>query len=124
MTLLENHCVEFYNGVKCPLLGLGTYLGLGDECYEAVKAAIGLGYRHIDTAAVYKNEKQVGRAVNDAIAEFGLRRDELFVVTKLSPTCNHPRLVVAALRQSNFSSYTLCLTFSLQAQSGIFSLSK
>ena len=64
-----------------PLFGLGTWLAPGDECYTSVKAAIGLGYRLIDTAAMYGNEVEVGRAVRDS----GVPREEIFVVSKLMP---------------------------------------
>lgn len=67
------------NGI--PLLGLGTYPLMGDEAYSAVRMAIDLGLRHIDTAQMYGNERDVGRAV----AESGLPRSALFVVTKVDP---------------------------------------
>jgi diketogulonate reductase-like aldo/keto reductase len=67
------------NGI--PLLGSGTYPLMGEECYRTVRMAIDLGIRHIDTAQMYGNEKDVGRALR----ECGLARDELFVVTKVDP---------------------------------------
>ncbi len=67
------------NGI--PQLGLGTYPLLGDEVYNAVRMAIDLGYRHIDTAQMYGNEAGVGRAIKDC----GVRREELFIVTKVDP---------------------------------------
>ncbi|RGU91475.1 aldo/keto reductase [Segatella copri] len=68
------------NGVKIPTPGFGTFLTPdGATCVEAVKAAIAAGYTHIDTAAVYKNEKSVG----EGIKESGIKRENLFVTSKV-----------------------------------------
>ncbi|KXT86077.1 aldo/keto reductase [Streptococcus panodentis] len=68
------------NGVGIPVLGFGTWKAQdGEEAYQAVLAALEAGYRHIDTAAVYKNEESVGRAIKDS----GIPREELFITTKL-----------------------------------------
>src|SRR5689334_5348876 len=64
-----------------PLLGLGTWLARGESARHAVLTALELGYRHIDTASMYGNEEQVGRA----LAESGVPRDAVFVTTKLWP---------------------------------------
>jgi 2,5-diketo-D-gluconate reductase B len=64
-----------------PELGLGTYPLKGNDAYYAVRMAIDLGYRHIDTAQMYGNEIEVGKAVKDC----GVARDEFFVVTKVDP---------------------------------------
>ncbi len=53
----------------------------GSECYRAVRYAIDVGYRHVDTATMYRNEREVGRAVRDS----GVRREDLFLTTKLAP---------------------------------------
>lgn len=66
------------NGVMMPVVGLGVYKS-GEGTYDAVKAAIEMGYRHIDTAAFYQNEEAVGAAIKDS----GVAREELFVTTKL-----------------------------------------
>jgi 2,5-diketo-D-gluconate reductase A len=62
-----------------PLLGFGTWQITGDECYDAVRTALDVGYRHLDTATVYGNEGEVGRA----LAESGVARDDVFVTTKV-----------------------------------------
>lgn len=68
------------NGVKIPCVGFGTYLTPdGDTAVRAVKDALNVGYRHIDTAAIYKNEKSVGRAIQES----GINRNELFVTSKV-----------------------------------------
>jgi 2,5-diketo-D-gluconate reductase B len=68
-------------GVEVPRLGLGTWRLTGDTCRETVETALDLGYRHIDTAQVYGNERQVG----DALAASDVDRDEVFLATKLGP---------------------------------------
>jgi diketogulonate reductase-like aldo/keto reductase len=67
------------NGVVMPWFGLGTYKAEGEEVAKAVTTALELGYRSIDTAAVYGNEEEVGRS----IAASGVDRDSLFVTTKV-----------------------------------------
>ena len=70
---------ELYNGVRVPCVGYGTYLTPdGDIAKNSVKAALDAGYRHIDTAFIYGNEKAVG----EGIKESGISRDEIFVTTK------------------------------------------
>jgi len=73
--------VPLDGGPGMPLLGFGTWLMNGSECYEAVRTALDAGYRHLDTAALYRNEAEVGRALRDS----GVDRDEVFVTTKLPP---------------------------------------
>jgi aryl-alcohol dehydrogenase-like predicted oxidoreductase len=76
--------ITIANGVHLPAVGFGTYLISDDEASGAVAAALEAGYRHVDTAEVYENEAGVGRAINAALSA-GLRRDDLFVTTKLFP---------------------------------------
>ncbi len=64
-----------------PLVGLGTYPLNGDEATETVRMAIGVGYRHVDTAQMYSNEKAVGKGVSTS----GVARGEIFLVTKVDP---------------------------------------
>ena len=72
------------NGMLLPAIGLGTWQLNGGECIAAVKTAINLGYRHIDSAQAYGNEREIGIAVEDAIKDGVLSRNELFLATKLS----------------------------------------
>ena len=67
------------NGVEIPALGLGVFQTPPDETRASVEAALKTGYRHIDTAAAYGNEREVG----EAIATSGLTRDEVFIETKI-----------------------------------------
>lgn len=72
------------NGNEIPCIGFGTWQSEdGDEAYNAVLSALKAGYRHIDTAAAYGNEESVGKAINDFLREFGVKREELFITTKL-----------------------------------------
>ena len=71
------------DGRQIPQLGFGTFQLSGETCYNAVRAAITAGYRHIDTAAVYGNEEEVGRAIQDAIDAGEVTREQLFITTKL-----------------------------------------
>jgi len=61
----------FYNnlGIKFPAIGLGTWQMNGDDCEQAVYAAIKMGYRHIDGAQAYRNDLEIGNAIKRAIAE-------------------------------------------------------
>src|SRR4029450_10314508 len=68
-------------GVEMPLLGFGTWQIRGAAAYDAVRDALEAGYRHIDTATMYGNEGEVGRALADS----GVPRNEVFVTTKLPP---------------------------------------
>src|SRR4051795_5052887 len=71
--------ITLNNGVEMPALGLGVFQTPPDETSAAVRAALEVGYRHIDTAAAYGNERQVGEAVHSS----GLDRSEIFVETKI-----------------------------------------
>ncbi|MCM3778583.1 aldo/keto reductase [Microbacterium hydrocarbonoxydans] len=71
--------IALNSGHSIPQLGFGVFLVPADEAEKAVSEALEVGYRHIDTAAIYKNEEGVGAA----IAKSGIPRDELFITTKL-----------------------------------------
>ncbi len=71
--------LKFSDGHDIPILGFGTWQITGEDCYNAVKTALELGYRHIDTADVYGNHKEVGRALKDS----GIARDQIFLTTKV-----------------------------------------
>lgn len=74
------------NGVQAPVLGIGTFLISPEDTMNSVYSAIKMGYRLIDTANAYMNEKSVGEAVNRAVSEGLVTREELFISTKLWPT--------------------------------------
>ncbi|MCA9646959.1 MAG: aldo/keto reductase [Polyangiaceae bacterium] len=76
--------VELASGAMMPKVGLGVFrAGAGDATRDAVLAALRAGYRHIDTAAIYRNEAEVGEAVRAWLAETGESREALFITTKL-----------------------------------------
>ncbi len=73
-------CFVLSNGVKIPCVGFGTWQSPdGDVAANAVRTALEVGYRHIDTAAVYGNERSVGRGIRES----GVKREEIFVTSKL-----------------------------------------
>jgi 2,5-diketo-D-gluconate reductase A len=77
--LTAERTVELASGTTMPLLGLGTWQARGSDAVDAVRFALAAGYRHIDTATMYGNERQVGQA----LAESGVPRADVFVTTKL-----------------------------------------
>lgn len=76
--------LKLSNGVEMPGFGFGTWQAAsGEITVDAVKAAIKAGYRNIDTAAAYRNERSVGEAIRKEMEEDGIKREELFISTKL-----------------------------------------
>src|SRR6202011_4654800 len=80
------HVVEA-NGARIPLLGLGTWDLRGRTCARIVEQALRLGYRHVDTAEMYDNEKEVGEGLHAS----GVQRGDVFITTKIWPTHFAPR---------------------------------
>src|ERR1700758_4919053 len=75
------------DGNEIPLLGFGVWqVADGRECEDSVRWALELGYRHIDTAQAYGNERSVGRALRDS----GVSRNEVFLTTKFFPEYRDP----------------------------------
>ena len=95
------------SGVEIPLLGFGTWMLEPEEARRMVHEALRIGYRHIDTAWIYKNEKAVGDGIADAVAEGIVARDEIFVTTKIWVEHFHRD---ALLRQAEESAISLGLT--------------
>ncbi|XP_013421417.1 aldose reductase [Lingula anatina] len=94
------------NGVKMPIIGLGTFQGTYDykspfdTVVEVTKAAIDDGYRHIDTAFIYDTEKPVGHAINEKIKEGAVTRDEVFITSKLWNNAHAREDVQVAVKKS------------------------
>lgn len=78
MVLNENYTLS--NGVKIPKIGLGTWLIPDGEAAQAVRDAVAMGYRHIDTAQAYGNERGVGEGVRTC----GVPREEIFITSKVA----------------------------------------
>ncbi|XP_065360470.1 aldo-keto reductase family 1 member B1-like isoform X1 [Calliphora vicina] len=91
--------VKLNNGYEMPIFGLGTYESKNNEGEIAVKHAIDVGYRHIDTAYFYQNEAEIGKAIKDKIAEGVVKREEIFLVTKLWNIHHEPERVEGACRK-------------------------
>jgi diketogulonate reductase-like aldo/keto reductase len=84
MNLNINTKIKLNNGVEIPLLGLGTWeITEGETIIDAIRLAISKGYRHIDTARIYGNEKGVGKGLKLSLEEQGLTREDIFITTKL-----------------------------------------
>lgn len=77
------------NNLTMPTVGFGTWSLKGETCVRAVRTAFDCGIRLVDTASFYENEREVGRAVREAVRS-GIPREELFVETKLYPSQGDP----------------------------------
>jgi 2,5-diketo-D-gluconate reductase B len=84
------------NGAKIPAIGLGTWELRGRSCARLVEQALRLGYRHIDTAQIYENEREVG----DGLRASGIKRDDVFVTTKVWTTHFAPNDLERSTRES------------------------
>ena len=85
----ETKTVLLNSGYKMPILGLGTYSLDYDTCINSVKTLLRNGGRLIDTAYMFGNEDAVGEGVRQAMAEYGIAREEIFVITKIYPNQFH-----------------------------------
>ncbi|MCR5732449.1 MAG: aldo/keto reductase [Sphaerochaetaceae bacterium] len=93
--------ITLSNGIKIPCVGFGTWQTPdGDVAYSSVMAALEYGYRHIDTATAYGNEESVGRAINDFLKKSGVKREELFITTKLWNKHHSYELATKAIDES------------------------
>jgi aldehyde reductase len=96
--------VKFNNGQQYPILGLGTWQTTPElkeseqtEIYEAVKSAIDIGYRHFDCAAYYNNEKSVGKAIAEKIKKGIIKREDIYITSKLWNDKHNPKDVKSTL---------------------------
>ncbi|MCA9659216.1 MAG: aldo/keto reductase [Myxococcales bacterium] len=91
---------SFDNGDTLPAIGLGTWLSAPGEVGAAVKEAIRVGYRHIDCAAIYGNEAEVGAALRECFAAGVVKREELWITSKLWNTAHAEDAVLPALKKT------------------------
>lgn len=92
--------LKLRNGDQFPVLGLGTWKSEPGEVGEVVKSAIRMGYRHLDCAAIYGNEAEIGQALRELFDQGEITRQELWVTSKLWNDCHHPSHVRAAMEQT------------------------
>jgi len=100
MTTTTTQIHRFDHGDGMPMLGLGTWKSAPGDAYRAVKAALAAGYRHLDCAAIYGNEAEIGRALTEVFAEGSLRREDLWITSKLWNDSHAPADVLPALRKT------------------------
>ncbi|MEZ0349475.1 aldo/keto reductase [Mycobacterium sp. pR1184] len=97
---LSQHKFALNNGGEMPALGFGTSLSDRSQTHNAVKTAVEVGFRHLDAAERYRNEAEVGAALKELFAQATVRREELFVTTKLWNNNHRPERVRPALQAS------------------------
>jgi len=92
--------INFKNGDTFQSIGLGTWKATGDEVKTAIKDAVNSGYRHIDTAAIYQNEVEIGEALSELFKSGDLKRDDIFITSKLWNDAHEESFVIPALKES------------------------
>ncbi len=88
------------NGKNIPVIGLGTWKSNSAEIYSAIRWAIKLGYKHFDCASIYNNEETIGLAISDCMIEEGLKREDVFITSKLWNNAHHPEDVLPSLKNT------------------------
>ncbi|KAH9500850.1 hypothetical protein Btru_073159 [Bulinus truncatus] len=93
--------VSLLSGQQMPIIGFGTYKIQGyDIIFRAIDAALGAGYRSIDTASVYRNEADIGKALKILLPKYNLQRKDVFITSKLGPSEQGKDTAKAALLSS------------------------
>lgn len=92
--------IQFNNKDTVHTIGLGTWKATGNKVKQAVKDALHAGYRHIDTAAVYDNEKEIGEALAEVFKEGKIFREDVFITSKLWNDAHKEGQVIPALQQT------------------------
>lgn len=100
MTVDTASTVTLASGANVPIIGLGTWKSEPGQVQEAVKIAIDAGYRHIDCALIYENEDEVGNAIQEKISDGTVRREDLWITTKLWSTFHSQAKVVEGCQLS------------------------
>lgn len=105
-----NRTVKLNSGYEMPILGLGTWTLTGETCELAVYSALKDGYRLIDTAKYYGNEKEVGNGIAKAVKDGICKREEVFITTKIVPWSSNPEKDIEdSLKQLGVDYIDLCL---------------
>lgn len=99
---MEKFDITLNSGNVMPGIGFGTYAPQHgeEEVLKAVRVAVKAGYRHLDCAAIYRNERAVGQALKQLIVESTITRKDIFVTSKLWNTCHKPELVRSSLKKT------------------------
>jgi alcohol dehydrogenase (NADP+) len=92
--------LTFRNGDKLDILGLGTWKSKPGEVYNAIQSAIKIGYRHFDCAFIYMNEKEIGQAFADAFADGDVKREDVWITSKLWNNSHKREDVLPALKKT------------------------
>ncbi|CAL8075193.1 unnamed protein product [Calicophoron daubneyi] len=123
--------LPLYNEQTIPALGLGTYLCPPGKAAASVQAALEAGYRHFDCAYVYENEKEIGEALEEGMKRLNIKREDIFVTSKLWCTCMRPERVRKAcekslsdLRLSYLDLYLIHWPFAFEPCEGMFPIIK
>uniref|UniRef100_A0A8C0UUM4 NADP-dependent oxidoreductase domain-containing protein n=1 Tax=Cyanistes caeruleus TaxID=156563 RepID=A0A8C0UUM4_CYACU len=93
-------CLQLSSGAGIPTVGLGTWKSAAGQVKAAVMAAIDAGYRHFDCAYVYQNENEIGEGIQQKIKEDVVKREDLFVVSKVCAACTASSALLITGRQS------------------------
>jgi len=91
---------KLLTGAEMPLMGLGTWKAPDDEVYSAIREAINIGYRHFDCSPIYGNEAAIGKAFTDAFKANDVKREEIWVTSKVWNTHHHPNDVEEAIAKT------------------------
>ena len=105
----DNRYVTLNNGIKMPIIGLGTWTFTNEEAEDAVYIAIKNGYRLIDTAQYYGDEVGVGKGVRKAIDEGIVKREDIFVTSKIYASTNHSKAIENSLNNLDIGYIDLLL---------------
>lgn len=96
---MREHYLNLIDGTRIPRIGLGTWKSKPGEVYDAVREALAVGYRHFDCAAIYQNEKEVGRAIQDAMDAAEILPEDVWITSKLWNDSHRPEDVKPALER-------------------------
>jgi len=92
--------IKLITGFNMPQIGIGTWQATGDPVRQAVKDALEIGYRHIDTAFIYGNEKEVGQGLNEQITAGIVKREDVFLTTKVWPDSSSHQKAFESIQNS------------------------